>query len=181
MRKRWLVWAVAALQLLMLFWMIGSREMVRWAGTEYRLPLKLRDPFDPFRGNFLVLSFDQETVPNKGYSPAWNQPYWIRLEAGADGLSRPVAVSMSPQTGPGWLKVMNRGGAVKADTGEFLQFRYPFDRFYINEDRAAQYEKKINAAFSDTASRVWANVKVYRGQGVVTGISINGVPLEQLR
>lgn len=180
MKKVYWIGLVFTFQFAVLGWMMADNESVRTTGELMRLELRVRDPYDPFRGNYLQLNFEHETVANKGFKPDVFQEYWIRLQPDTNGMARPVDVSMQEQRGPGWLKVINDAGRILNDKQqEVLEFRYPFDRYFMNEDRIREAEERLGRIRSDTLLKAWAEIRVKHGKAVITALKLNGENIGQ--
>jgi uncharacterized membrane-anchored protein len=64
MRKTVLIWGAVALQLLVLLFMIVEREQVIHFGKTVYLRTRPVDPIDPFRGQYVRLSYDFNRIPS---------------------------------------------------------------------------------------------------------------------
>ena len=181
MLAKWIVGVVVAVQLIFLASIIREYEAVRTDGQLYKLELQVRDPYDLFRGNFLVLSMKEDRIKMPDWQPGWDDKFYVKLQADTKtGFAKPVAVSRDFPGGDNWIQVRNSGGMVMEGSDTLLLFAYPMDRYYLNEDVAKTTEEKWNKALQDSNSRCWMEFRLKKEKAVITDLKINGRSLREI-
>jgi uncharacterized membrane-anchored protein len=162
-------------------------------GVLYRIPTAPVDPIDAFRGRYVAVR-PAIVIPNPiaADSDALLQRIqagekgYVILAADADGFARAAAIRMErPPEGDyleitsvfeQWSRDPQPNGAV---TRNGYSLSFPFDRYYMNAARAPQAELRYaEAARRNAATRAWVGVRVRNGIGVIEGLFVDGVRIE---
>ena len=111
------------------------------------------------------------------------------LASDEKGFARAAQVVTQPPAQGDYLKIeyawpqfedSRQPNAPAARVGFNLDFS--FDRYYMNDAIAPQAQTRAaEAARTRAESRTWLNVRVKNGIGVIEGLFIDGVPIEQVR
>ena len=180
-KKTWLIIAfllVALAQLYVPAQMILTREETLDTGQTFKFRTAPIDPNDPFRGKYIMLNFEQNTVKVKN-AQAWKkgQEIFVLLQTDAKGFARVAGVSnRKPPSGNDYLKA--NVAYVNAEPEEKkLTIRYPFDRFYMEESLAPEAERTYVETQQDTAQIAYAQVKIKDGEAVLQDVFINDVSI----
>ena len=165
--------ALALAQLAVPSGMILRRETALSRGQEYKIRVQPVDPYDAFRGRFVRLGFDVTTAPLPPEARlARGQRAYAVLETDSEGFAVVKSVSFAAPDGTAYLKVRLRpSGAGKA------QVIWPFDRYYMEETAAPQAEQLYRERARNSAAYI--TVRVSDGTGVITGLYLDGKPIEQ--
>jgi uncharacterized membrane-anchored protein len=107
-RSRFFVLLAVAAQLLVLAWMAGEREWISRTGQVVHLRTAPVDPRDLFRGDFVRLQYEINSVPIEGADPAAEHPQrkrheviYTRLRPAGEGLYEAAGSGRSrPTEGP---------------------------------------------------------------------------------
>ena len=95
--RTWFALALIALiQTGVLLHLVLDRMRLITAGREITLPIRPVDPRDIFRGEYVRLGYDIDTLPLRlltGERPADNAAFFVVLERGEGGDWRPVQIS----------------------------------------------------------------------------------------
>lgn len=134
-------------------------------GEEIRLPLQPVDPFDPLRGQYVILSYainSPATLPGLSTGRLQeNQAVYVLLQEDATGLSIPVQASTSP------LRA-RRGQKLLRGHVERGRITYGIEAFFI--ERGATAETSLAGAI--------ARVQVLPdGRASVVGLLRDGKPV----
>lgn len=161
---------VCVLQLLIPASMIGKREAALRHGTAYRFKTRPVDPHDPFRGRYVALQFEENSVKLEGESVEQGRKLFAEVYEGEDGFAKlGKAGTDRPESGD-YIKVR----AIYRSGGS-LRVNLPFDRYYMNEKRAPEAERAYWGANRGTNRNTFAVVKVLDGMAVTEGLYIDGV------
>jgi len=166
--RRWLLLPVILLQIGLPALQILRYEQTLHAGETIRLRTQPVDPYDPFRGRYVRLSFGNWSVPVEGTAPASSrrlEHLYVRFTNDPAGFAcASVASYTAPEAGP-YLRVPYRGYV-----GDSVNLSPPFDRFYANEERAPELERLYREAHAAGRSNTYALVRVLGGRGVIADL-----------
>ena len=169
---------------------IWKHETVLRHGTTYKFRTKPVDPYDAFRGKYVVLGFEDDKLDDvKETFIHYNKAVYLRLIVDNDGFAKPTEISWKPLEGaniiridqilPEWLFSDDYSNKKK-----ILRITYPFNRYYLPEDiapLAEQLYRRANtrAGGDDRKLDTYVTVKVYKGVGVLEELYLNGVPVRE--
>ncbi len=188
---------VLAAQLLIPASMILKHERILRTGELYRFKTRPIDPADPFQGRYVWLGFENDYIPgiNKNEpSPKYNERVFVSLGAGSDDLCVLKSWSRTqPETGD-YLKLKYTGTRTqwnpdtKKSTYMGLRFHLPFNRFYMDENKAKRAERIVRRttidlfepANTNLVTNCWANVRVLNGAALIEDVLVDGTPIREL-
>lgn len=184
MNSRKLIFAVFVLvalaQLFVPAKMILDREKVLDNGKEYRFKTAPIDPYDIFRGKYIVLSYEDNVFKiqdEKGWING--EKVFLILKTDKDGFAEIQAVLKDKPAGSkDFLKASVN--YVSNDGSGNLVIEYPFDRFYMEESKALPAEKAYLESLRDSSRVTYAQVKILNGESVLKDVLIDGIPLRDL-
>ena len=130
--------------------MIYDSESVVTSGTVYKFKTQPIDPSDPFRGKYVTLSFEANTIDNPGdHQWQYNEEAYVTFAQDADGFATPVSISTTPPDEGSYLQT--KVSYVDSGSPSPVTFELPFDRFYLEESKASEAEKVYWEAQRDSA------------------------------
>jgi uncharacterized membrane-anchored protein len=186
--------ALCVVQLAAAGWSIARYETTLASGALYKFKTVPIDPADAFRGRYVAVQ-PAVTIPapvppetarildTVGSGAA----AYVVLATDADGFARAASiVSEAPAAGD-YVKVA-RSQMVpigNPEAGRPIEMTYqallPFNRYYMNETAAPAAEQRYTGAVRRNAeTRTWLAVRVRNGIGVIEGLYIDGVPIEDV-
>ena len=160
--------------------MIFHNEVVLVSGTEYKFKAAPVDPNDPFRGKYITLSFDANTYQTADTTP-WEQgqPIFVNLTTDSAGYAKVLDISSTePLDNEDYVKASVSYSVSDTMTMVFIQ--YPFDRYYMEENKAPEAEVYYTATVMDTNQVTYAVVLVKKGEAVVKDVMINDVSIVEI-
>lgn len=168
---------VALAQLYIPVKMILNKEEILNRGTVYKFRTAPVDPNDPFRGKYIALNFQENTVEIKeGEAWAIGEPVYVALLKDDGGYAKIEFVSKEMP--------LNRSDVIKAkvryvmeDGKRELVIDYPFDRFYMEESKAYEAEIAYRQLQADTNKVTYALVSVKNGEVVLSDVQIDGTSI----
>lgn len=167
--KQWLLLVVAAGQLAIPATMIRQRELTLRDGHAYKFRTQPVDPYDAFRGRYVALALEPNTVPGTNF--AAGTTIYVTLAEGPDGFAKFAGVSRERPAGQDYLKV-------KASWSNSV--RLPFDRFYMEEKAAPAAERAYREHSRQAGARdAYVIVRVRVGQGVIENLYVAGQPIAE--
>lgn len=171
---------IAVIQLAVPAWMVMRGENVLKRGNEFRFKTAPVDPHDPFRGKYITLRYSETSAEIKdGQAYTRGQEVYVLLTTDAEGFAKIASISKSPPSGnPDYVKAIVR--SVSATYPPMVQLDYPFNRYYMEETKAAKGQDLSREATRDTSRTTYASVYVMEGEAVLHDVLIDGVSLKVL-
>src|SRR5688500_10314038 len=160
--------------------MILDSENILAEGKEFMFKTAPIDPTDPFRGKYIVLTFDESSA-QVSHSEEWydGQPVFVSLTTDEKGFAKIESVLKDePVDIEDYVNATIRYVA-ESDSFTNVSLAYPFDRFYMEESKAYDAELAYNEASLDSNQTTYALVSVRKGDAVVKDVLINGVPIRE--
>lgn len=182
-KKIWLPLAglVFLAQLFVPAYMIFEQKQTLSKGVLYKFQVRPIDPYDPFRGRYVVLSFDADraakpVIDLDDESKKLPHDSWIyaSLTNDDDGFAKVQHLTLEPSNGEAdYLRVK-----VKYNQKENLySFDIPFDRYYSPENKAYAIETNVRSRSRRNEDKVYVAVKIYKGKGTIEDLFINETPI----
>lgn len=145
---------VLTVQLFVPLYMIWERYDILKNGTEVKFEITMYDPYDAFRGRYV-------SIRARNVSGTGEGRYGV-LAVDESGLARVSQVeSVRPKEG------------LYLVSSEEDYFRFPHDRYYMEETLAPKAEKLISE--SDDVS---ITLRVKNGKSVISGLYVKDIPIE---
>lgn len=156
--------------------MILSREAVLKKGQPFKFKMQPYDPVDPFRGNYLQLAYEANTVQvDSGEWDMGGEAYAI-LTTDSAGFAKVESLSKTPPSPGVYYFKTNVSYATAGEA--FLM--HPFDRYYIESKLAPEAEEAVRNALIDSSATAYAIVYVKGDRAVLKSLNINGKRLEEI-
>ncbi len=169
---------IALLQLAVPAKLILDKENILTMGVPYKFRTAPVDPYDPFRGKYITLSFDanQFEVPNDS---SWqtNDIVYVHLGKDSAGYAKIKDITKQPPADGNIDYVKAR---IQYAYDNMVTIDYTFNRFYMEESKAADAETTYRAMQWDTAQHVYALVNVKNGDAVIKDVMINDKSIADL-
>ena len=163
--------------------MIEQQQKVINTGTLFRFKTQPIDPNDPFRGKYVFLNFESNTINiNKEASFAYNDEVYVSFTEDENHFAKISKISnVPPQNHSDYLKTKINGVNSFDSLTQSISVHYPFNRFYMHEKKAPEAERVYIEANRDTIkNNSYAEVYIKNGIGVLTDVKINDVSLRVL-
>lgn len=171
---------IALVQLYVPAKMILDKETVLEKGTEYKFKTAPIDPIDPFRGKYILLNYDENTVETQN-KQNWEvgEIIYVSLSTDNAGFAKIKSISKEmPTDNPDFVKAkvsfLTENGSNK------LTIDYPFNRYYMEESKAYDAEQIHRESQRDTNQITYALVSVRKGEAVLKDILINGTSIKEI-
>ena len=175
------VFIIAALvQLFIPAKMIWDREDILETGNEYKFKSAPIDPYDPFRGKYITLTFEASTYEvSSAQDWAMGERIYVSLNNDSTGFAEIETVSKEePTDNHDYVKAKVRW--VNVTGTNVLNIAYPFDRYYMEESKAATAELTYMQSQRDTNKIVYASVYVKNGDAVLKDVLIDGISIREI-
>ena len=159
---------VALAQLAVPASLIWKREQTLRHGTVWKFRTAPVDPVDAFRGRYVALQFEIETVPILPPDNASSgQTVFVTFRQAADGIADIDQVSTMPPARDDYIEAKLAGKTIAL----------PFDKYWVTERDAPAAE----TAYRDLSQRdkrsAFVTVRVFRGDAGIEQLYLDGQPL----
>ena len=136
------------------------------------------DPADPFKGRYVYLNFENQSVTMlKDPKKSKNTKVYITFSIDSNQKARAHTLSTSlPNTTDYLYTQIIDEIEVGADSMEYV-IDVPIHKYFMNEFKALQAEQAYINATRDGVETM-AEVVIWKGQIQLVGLYINGVPIE---
>lgn len=165
------------LQLIVPASMIFSSEETLIQGTEFKFKTAPVDPTDPFRGKYVTLNFDANSIEVDSTAD-WKigDEVYVKISNDEDGFAKIDSISKSAfAQDQHYVPV-----TIQRRYKDKVVIGYPFNRYYMEESKAGPAEKAYRQAVQHTYSGAYALVSVYKGNAIIRDVMIDGFPLKEL-
>lgn len=171
-----LLFIVFILQLFVPAQMVYQQEDALDSGTAYKFKTRPIDPSDPFRGKYIVLNYELNSFETNENS--WNNyrgNVFVYLKTDADGFAAVKTVSKAQLDSDGDYFIAES----RYSYGSKVNFNIPFNRFYMNENKAYDAEVLAQKAQRDTTTTCYGLVYVKDGAAVLDNVYINNKTIQE--
>ncbi|MBK7085929.1 MAG: GDYXXLXY domain-containing protein [Flavobacteriales bacterium] len=181
MRKALIFFALVALaQWAVPLWTIATKEEVRSEGEAFLFRLRPVDPTDPFRGEYVVLRYEEEErdIPQtQGPNTVGEQVY---ATLNTSGYAVEIDEVRSEPPTDGWPYVTCTVDISPFMDSATVRVDLPFDRYYLQEGDGAIVEDLMRGQFDGPTPEAYAVVRLLNGDGVIEDLLIDGRSVSEL-
>ncbi|WP_055434628.1 GDYXXLXY domain-containing protein [Lacinutrix algicola] len=167
---------VVIAQLFVPMQMIFGQEAVLNNGKAYKFRTQPVDPSDPYRGKYITLRYDINAAVSVDSTWERKQDIYVYFEEDSLGFAKLTEVSKAP--------LVNAKDYVKTQVNWYnkydsnVTFNLPFNRFYMEENKAKPAEDAFRIAQRDTLpNNTYALVYVKDGEAVLKDVIINEISI----
>lgn len=189
MRNKKIIFLIFALAIILVpIYMIVSSENILNNGTFYKFRPQARDPFDPFRGKFLRINYDTNSIPTKEKVKQGDEVYisigvdekgfayfkeaYTKAPEKGDYLTAKVRYA-NDSRGRGWQTEV--ASVESEDQMNYISIKAPdhMCKYFINEDYALAAED----AYAKERENAYIGVRILNGSARVQDIYLKGKPI----
>lgn len=172
--------ALCLAQIGVVLFQIMSYEKILKEGESFYFKVLPLDPYDPFRGRYVTLRFENATkAPIAQGQSKENQSLGYAILEHQEKLDSVKEITfIKPQMG-NFLEVNVKNNKLRNtqnNTSSMVYFSLPYDRFYMREDIAPKAEKVLRLR---SGVEVRAKLKVLNGKGVIEELLVGEIPLSE--
>jgi uncharacterized membrane-anchored protein len=158
---------------------IINRTIVLNSGKEFKFRTAPIDPGDPFRGKYIDLYFNENSVAVQNtQSWARGETVFVVLTKDHKGFAKLTSVSKQKPKGAQDFLIAKAGYVNPGDST--LSIDFPFKRFYMEESKAYDAELTYRRVSGDTSQIAYAVVNIKNGESVLKDVMINGVSIKEM-
>ena len=159
--------------------MILSQEDILTSGTTFKFKAAPVDPADPFRGRYVVLSFEENQFEQDTGIWKSGETIFVHLSTDYEGFAEIFDVSKeAPDSQIEYLKTTVLYPPTTYNNNVTID--YPFYRFYMEEFKATEAERTYWNSLRDTSKVTYAVVNIKDGEYALRDVMINGVSLRHV-
>lgn len=156
--------------------MILDQEDILVSGTAYKFKTQPVDPTDPFRGKYISLNYQIDSAETNDTIWDRRQGVYVYLNKDTLGFAEIYKVSKTP------LEIKNDYVIARVEWYNIktnrLRFSLPFDRFYMQEDKAKPAEDIIRALQRDSIPHtIYGLVYIKNGNYVLKDVVVNDISI----
>ena len=172
MKSKKVIFLVFALVLLTVpMYMMIASEGVLENGHFHKLKLRAYDPFDPFRGKYLNLNYDNSLKYDEGLEIG--QTCYVTLAKDSLGFSRFDYAHATKPKGDDYIKTLigwisDDACSIKTDN---------LSKYFINEDKAAKAEHIVQEYQREHPDDIYVGIRVLNGEVRLEDIYIEEIPI----
>ncbi|MDC1106915.1 GDYXXLXY domain-containing protein [Prolixibacteraceae bacterium] len=159
--------------------LVSDNHQILNYGNEYKFKTAPIDPVDIFRGKYIRLSYNIETIKVQDVS-VYQHGDIIYLTIVKDASGYASVRRISTEVPSGDCDYVKGTVARRFTQKEQLRIDLPFDRFYMNESLALPAERAYREMVRDSKSEAYAIVKVLGGKSLVENVIIDGKPIREV-
>ena len=160
--------------------MIYNQEDILNTGKIVKFQCEPIDPNDPFRGKYITLNFKENRIKVKNFKN-WNsnETVYAKIETSKDGFAKIKSISRTEPTDNSiYLKLKINYIAEYEDNK--IYFDFPFNRFYMNENKVKNAETVYAESTIDTTKIAYALVATKNGEAVIKDVLIDNISIKEL-
>ncbi|MGV3706059.1 MAG: GDYXXLXY domain-containing protein [Arcticibacter sp.] len=181
--KKWIIPAFLVLCLVQLYApvsMIVKHNAVLTKGKLFRFKVAPLDPNDPFRGKYITLRYEVNSVKVKNVNEfLGNTNAFVILRTDSNGYAMIENISLQRPNGPvDYVEV--HAYVINVDDKSIVHVEFPFQRFYMEETKAVGAEKMFLQTLRRPGASTVALVYVREGAAVLQDVLINEKSVNKL-
>ncbi|QCK15767.1 GDYXXLXY domain-containing protein [Mangrovivirga cuniculi] len=172
---------VALIQLYIPAKMIMEQEKILDEGQTFKFKTQPIDPTDPFRGKYIVLNYEANSVVIDT-SKQWNygDEIYVTLSQNKEGFTEPVDVFKDkPETLEPFI-IARIGGIHDYEKPPTLRIEYPFDRYYMEESMAPVAETVHRESQRDSLVESYSVIKILNGEAVLEDVIVGNKSIKEI-
>lgn len=171
-----LIVLVFCLQLFVPARMIFRQENTLKTGVPYKFKTRPIDPNDPFRGKYITLNYEANSFKtNENGWENYSGMVYVYLFQNEAGFAQVKTVSKTPLDLPEDYIIAQSNYTYNCT----IYFELPFNRFYMNENKAYDAEISVMRAQRDSLKNCYGLVYLKDGIGVLDNVFIDGMDLKK--
>jgi len=173
MNKKIIFIAFALIILSIPMYLMITSENVLEKGFRHKIKLQAYDPFDPFRGKYLRMNYDNSVRCDEHFEDG--DPIYITLEKDSLGYSFfDYGSKTAPKNSTDYFKTITTSSTY----GDHVRFRTDnLSKYFINEDKATPAETLIWDYQRNHPDSIYVAIRVLDGEVRLEDIFVEETPL----
>lgn len=172
---------VAMAQLFVPAQMIYNQEDIINTGKIVKFQCEPIDPNDPFRGKYITLRFKEAGIKVKNLKD-WNrnETVFAKITTSQEGFAKIKSISKTEPTDNSIYLKLKINYIADYNNENTIYLDFPFNRFYMNENKAKNAEKVYAESTMDTTKIAYALVAAKNGEAVIKDVLIDNISIKEL-
>ncbi|MBV35687.1 MAG: hypothetical protein CMP47_09590 [Rickettsiales bacterium] len=168
-----LLLVLCVVQLAVPGYMIYEQSQILSEGTVYKFQTQPIDPYDPFRGRYVTLTYTINAAPIPSDENLQRDEWAYALLAENDsGFARfTKLVKEEPSSERDYIKIKVGWGNIEHG----YNVKIPFNRYYAPEDAAPKIERSVRRRQRE--ENVYAEISVLDGKATLKELYVEGMPV----
>lgn len=164
---------LCVVQLAVPSYMIYEQNQILSEGKVYKFETQPIDPYDPFRGRYVTLTYNinVEPIPSDDILSRNEWAYALLAEDDSGYATFTKLVVKEPIDNQDYIKLKVGWGS--KERGYSVEI--PFDRYYAPEDAAPTIERTVRGPQQE--KDVYAEISVLDGKATLNDLYVEGVPI----
>lgn len=161
--------------------MIYNQEDIINTGKIVKFQCEPIDPNDPFRGKYITLNFKESGIKVKNLKD-WNrnETVFAKITTSQDGFAKIKSISKTEPTDNSIYLKLKINYIADYDNENKIYLDFPFNRFYMNENKAKNAEEVYAESTIDTTKTACAVVATKNGEAVIKDVLIDNISIKEL-
>ncbi|MGB1241727.1 MAG: GDYXXLXY domain-containing protein [Chitinophagales bacterium] len=166
-------------------YLINKHEDILNTGEIYRFKPRPIDPYDAFRGKYIILSYEQNSFPFPNAMETFSHGAKVYLEVNTD-VNGFAEITKAHSSIPNISNYISTN--INFIDSNIIYYNLPFDRYYLNEEYALAAEQAYNDMVrlqnpADSINVVaYVDVRVKSGSAIIEELYLQNQPImEYLR
>ncbi len=152
--------------------MIVRRELTLRSGRQFRLRVAPVNPYDAFRGRYLQIRLDGDTMPyDRGGEIQPGETVYASLREDSEGFARLQGVSAARPVGDSYFEA----DVVRVSRDQ-VRLELPFDRYYVTEDLRLAADPSGRQQNERLVENGYVTVRIRSGYAVLEELYLEGKP-----
>ncbi len=160
-------------------YMIFEQNQILSEGSVYKFKTRPIDPYDPFRGRYVTLTYavNQERTPVlEGAEIDSEQWVYVLLGTDEEGYATLEGLTdQKPENGKDYLYLETYWGS----QAEGYRVKLPFNRYYASEKSAPAIESAVWRRQRENVEDVYAVIRVLNGKAAIEELMVNELPIRE--
>ena len=157
--------------------MIWEQESLLKNGKIFKFKTRPIDPNDPFRGKFIVLNYEADSyklTPSENWSEG--AKIYVILKEDTQGFAQIDRLEATlPKSNENYVKAEIQ--RIWGNDPRQLRLRYPFERFYMEENKAPKAEQLFRNM--TRGANAYSLVVINQGKSALKDVIINGASINK--
>ncbi len=161
--------------------MIYNQEDILNTGKIVKFQCEPIDPNDPFRGKYITLKFKESGIKVKNLKE-WNsnETIFAKIETSKDGFAKIKSISRTEPTDNSIYLKLKINYIIDYNSENKIYLDFPFNRFYMDENKAKKAEEVYTESTIDTTKIAYALVATKNGEAVIKDVLIDNISIKEL-
>lgn len=162
---------VAIAQIWVPFSMMFKHSTILEKGKIVKMKLAPVDPISPFKGKYLRLTFEENRIAVRDDKWERNETIYLHYHTDNNGYMKIDSIMKEVDSFDNILKAK---ALFYSNYNMQLTIKYPFEKYFIEESKAALAEEKIAKSIRNKHADVYAEISILNSIPVLKEVYVDG-------